>query len=282
MISNHRRDGPAFRALAIDYKTGWDSHDASSDLQMRTYAVLIHQHFAQVNYYGTCPALVEVSVCIVERGATPTVVTYSADDLNRAAAEIEDAVWQAENASKDDLVPGEKQCRWCPANYYGTCPALANSLTYAHELSEKQNDPVAYLPALTPTALCRRLDLMRAVRGYCNSLEAEAKRRLEGGEKLPINEHEEYYLADGAMKRKVKDAQDAFDQLGVVDAKTFRECCEVKISKLETAYRHASGFKGKAARAEFERLLDGNIEFKRNRPSLARRTIQKEVKDAGG
>jgi hypothetical protein len=92
----------------------------------------------------------------------------------------------AERIPKNVLEPGEKQCKWCPAN--GACPAYA---TWVEETTISHFDDVSgqpiehYAHLMDEEALATALERAGAVENWLKAVRAEALRRALEGKELP-------------------------------------------------------------------------------------------------
>jgi hypothetical protein len=101
--------------------------------------------------------------------------TFDATRLLDFAAELVEAAIATEQPNAP-LIPGDKQCRWCPAK--PTCPALEakQTLVMAEQFS---------LPALTGPKLAEALTIIPAVKARIKALEEMAYTRAVQGETIP-------------------------------------------------------------------------------------------------
>lgn len=89
-----------------------------------------------------------------------------------------------------ELIPGEKQCRWCKAK--ANCPALADSVqrtigeTFADLVAQTEEHGPLAIPISTPEeVLVEKLNAVDLIEDWCRAVRAEAERRLFDGQALP-------------------------------------------------------------------------------------------------
>ena len=157
----------------------------------------------------------------VWRTSEPT----TAHDLLAWGRDVLDPAIVAALRPDAELVPGDSQCRWCPAKV--ECPALrARTLQVAKDVFQVEaldddDDDDDEAPAtrepnaamLAPADVSRILALAPAVRDYLKAVEARATELLAAGEEVPG-----WKLVDKIGNRKWLDedkAAAALDALGV-------------------------------------------------------------------
>ena len=237
------------RVLIIDYKTGrGDVVLAPGNLQLRALAVL-----ASSEYEAKL-----VRVAIIQPWASPTVSVcdYEEPDLVKARAELIEILSgiAGPNAPR---IPGEKQCKYCKAK--ATCPEASQSLTTVADASIVKS--WHSLQPAQKVELFKRCSLAEKV---IDSIRSHVKSDLVNGVEI-----DGLRLKPGATRRSIKYPAAAFAQLSyVVDAKSFAECCTVKIGDLEKRFKDASGLTALEAKRQMMILLDGIIEEKQSEPSV--------------
>lgn len=101
-----------------------------------------------------------------------------------------------------DLVPGEKQCRWCKAK--AVCPALKDEVQASTALAASPDD-FRDLHDVPSDNLGAAMDKVALVEGWCLAIRAEVERRLFAGQSV-----EGYKLVEGRRgNRSWADEKDA-------------------------------------------------------------------------
>ena len=238
--------------IIIDYKTGRGEVESPiSNKQLRTLAVLASKHgYEKMKRIGV--AIVQPLVT-----STPSVVWYTAGDIELARAELDMVVSQS--AMPDaKRVAGDVQCKYCPAK--ARCPE-ANSVVAALTLI-----PEAIM-ALSSEQLGQRLDACKLAESVIEAVRDEAKRRLESGEAVAGWE-----MKAGNTRESITDPQQVYTRFdaagGTIDQ--FMSAVTVAKAKLQDAYKLATGAKGKELSNRMESLLSGCVETKQNAPSLVK------------
>jgi len=179
----------------IDYKDGIQPTDAREQLEQYAVGVLaglqmpwnkIPALYHTVRLTVVQPKLVWKNLEPINTTVLP--VTYFLDDVvGSLAAELANA-----SAPDAPLIPGELQCKWCRAK--GGCVALANKV-----MSEVN---VMFTPTTSPMDMAQQsankdpatmdadqirqiLEAAPLLRQMLESVEDEAKRRLEAGQTIP-------------------------------------------------------------------------------------------------
>lgn len=108
------------------------------------------------------------------------------DSAEITAAELDDFIGTARAAvivsklAEPELVPGEKQCRWCPAKV--SCPALAAHI--ADTVFEDVSRGTVQEPPAEPLDLAVARGRVDLIQSWCKAVCAETEARLTAG--LPV------------------------------------------------------------------------------------------------
>jgi len=169
----------------IDYKDGINAVEAKDNHQMEQYALgIIAKYMAQGRFFETI-AMTIIQPKSREKGGKGVDTHYT------TVAEMLGKVQQmkAEAEATDDpdapLVPGDKQCKYCPAA--GGCRARADqsfaSLGVSFDqLSQQAADKQP--TQMTDEELCAIIEAAPLIRQMLEGAEAEALRRFEAG--MPV------------------------------------------------------------------------------------------------
>jgi hypothetical protein len=167
---------PSTRELLVaDAKFGFNPVRAEENTQLLLYAIGL----ARLRGY----AHDTVHLVILQPRAYPPVQewTISGLELERWRDNLRPKVWDAMQAN-GPLVPGEEQCKWCPAAW--VCPALQGQA-----LAIAQADfaplPKQALKQAPTGKLVELLKLAPMVRVALDAAETEAFLRLQAGQEVP-------------------------------------------------------------------------------------------------
>lgn len=80
-----------------------------------------------------------------------------------------------------ELIPGEKQCRWCKAK--ANCPALADSVQQT--IGATFSEIALEWKPIVEDNLVEKLNAVDLIEDWCRAVRAEAERRLFDGQALP-------------------------------------------------------------------------------------------------
>jgi hypothetical protein len=113
-----------------------------------------------------------------------------AGQAKRAAAKCIEII-DTQIVGIEDLVPGEKQCRFCKAK--ATCPALARQVEQTvgadFEAIEVTKTRVTLFKEdaefIKPTVIASHLEAVDLIESWCKAVRAEAERRLLDGQDVP-------------------------------------------------------------------------------------------------
>ena len=149
--------------IVIDLKTGRGVKvDADYNEQLQIYALAAMEQFAMLYDFTN------VRMVIVQpRLGHVSEFVQSVEGLTEFGLRVKPAT---------EVVPGEKQCRWCSKK--GTCPALkAQSLTTFESIQPPED--------ADDVVLAKTLAKVDLIEDWCRAVRAEAERRLLDGKTLP-------------------------------------------------------------------------------------------------
>ena len=128
-------------------------------------------------------------------------------------------------------VAGEKQCRYCKAAYYGTCPAYAEFAAKTAAIA-KQLDVLPKLSDLPDAFLCELAGKFKVVAKFADRVTDEIKARC--AEKGACGN---YVLKTTSGGKEIPDINAAFNALsGMFKAEEFLTYCKVSEPALRKAY----------------------------------------------
>lgn len=242
-------------AVIPDVKTGWINAEAeTSNPQLRGYAVLAWHGF--MVRYGVRRVIVALAQA---HGSKPQPVEY--DEAALMAAEAE---WRAEieacNAPDAPRIPGEVQCRYCPAKFH--CPEAR-----AH-VSGLAVIPGGTILTVSNDELSKLLDRSKMASKLIEEIEAEAKRRLEVDPGCVPG----YALAPGRASKPISDLSTVFTRCSLrgITPEKFTAACKITKKELTELLKTASGTKGKALDGIIEEVIAGCVEEKTTAKTLKR------------
>ena len=204
----------------IDWKFGHrEVTEAANNPQGASYALAAMQEFdrkvADVHFYN--PVIRQHS-------------NYTFEGMEG----IRDYVMGVIAECKRDSAPavaGEKQCRYCKAAYYGTCPAYAEFAAKVMVISQKL-DALPTLSEVPDSFLCELAGKFKVVAKFADRVTEEIKARC--AEKGACGK---YILKTTSGGKEIPDINAAFNALSdVFKAEEFLAYCKVAEPALRKAY----------------------------------------------
>ena len=256
------------KALILDYKSlSGQVAESPRNLQLRDLAVL---------FRGNTVGIVEIAVALIQPLVThsPELVVYSGDDLDRSEKEMIARVL-ASNDANAPRKAGDAQCKYCKAKklckeysvFAGAMipasdvvPAVAEARAKAFQTPMAQWSPEQCALVASIVAPCKK-----TLDDYTDFLKSKLDANPEA---IPG-----WYLAEGAKKEAIVDAQKAFERFIALGGKLegFMTCINVVKGRLKEAVAATTGKKGKALDTDIKTLCDGITEVSQNAPSLKRK-----------
>jgi hypothetical protein len=202
---------PTVRLLhVIDYKHGRGKFvDIDQNPQVKLYAVSVLKQMPDLHPIGVITTIIQPRC---PAGSPIRAATYSPASLMWFEDEVEEAVAKAKLPNwQDQLVPGERQCDWCPAAHI--CPAV--TALAATDLNDLW--PVsAEVPAgdeitvtfprpgdmRSPEGLARALSVVPILKTWASAIEDAAETAAQAGLSIPG-----YKLVDKRAMRKWADEE---------------------------------------------------------------------------
>jgi hypothetical protein len=250
------RAGPD--ALVVDYKTlNGETPESPQNLQLRDLACLIR---------GTLLITGRVAVAIVQPLVThsPLVCVYTAEDLDRATAEMFARV-AASNNPASPRVAGETQCKFCLAK-----KDCAEYAAFATAMVPEVPQSILTIPISdwTPAQRSVFCEHYRLAHTWLEETWQRMKDRVrENPDFVPG-----WGLDKGRTVEKINNPQVAFERflaLGGKDA-AFLASVTVGKTKLKEAVAAATGERGKALDARMKTLVEGIVDIRQDASSLVR------------
>lgn len=208
------------KVVVIDWKFGHrEVTEAANNPQGAAYALAAMQEFdrkvADVHFYN--PVIHQHS-------------NYTFEGMEG----IRDYVMGVIAECKRDSAPavaGEKQCRYCKAAYYGTCPAYADFSAKVMVISKKL-DALPTLSEVPDSFLCELAGKFKVVAKFADRVTEEIKARC--AEKGACGN---YVLKTTSGGKEIPDINAAFNALSdVFNAEEFLTYCKVAEPALRKAY----------------------------------------------
>lgn len=173
----------------IDYKDGMAPVEAKDNPQLEQYGYGVLSKFnlpVNVDYPFHTLRMTIVQPKLVLKGM-PAITSHDIS-TKEFLAKSGTIIAQAHAAMQPDapLVPGEKQCRYCPAK--GNCAALSGEIVTKVDLSpmDLAQSAVDKKPnELTDQRIQEILEAAPLLRQMLESVEAEAMRRMQSGRTVP-------------------------------------------------------------------------------------------------
>lgn len=205
VLDDHTRGNETL--VVADAKFGHHEVSPIENKQLLLYAIGLERA------YGCAHRWIEL---VILQPKSPEPVKrwrLSMEELVERAIKFHPLINRALQADAE-LVPGEEQCRWCPAA--GVCPALQNQ---ALDLAKQE-----FSEAITVERLTQILAQAGRIRGALDAAEAHATQLLKLGQNVPG-----WKLVFGNKRRAWKDetqAQAVLVQLGLdIDKAAPRKVC---------------------------------------------------------
>ena len=174
--------------IVIDLKYGMGVQvDAAENEQLQLYALGALNDYDMLSDFS-------VVTMVIHQPRKNHVSEWSVpvQDLRafgRKAAEAAQTVLDAPKSPFGNLVPGEKQCRWCKAK--AVCPALKDEVQASTALAASPDD-FRDLHDVPSDNLGAAMDKVALIEGWCLAIRAEVERRLFAGGSV-----EGYKLVEG-------------------------------------------------------------------------------------
>lgn len=263
------------QAVVIDWKMGRaiPEIDASRDLQLWAYA-LGARYVAwsrsklwldKVTVYRFHPRLWDENRC--------TSAVFEGE-FGKYEATLRQIVERSQPEAAAE--PGPMQCQYCKAKV--ACPE------FEAWTSEGTTALVAINEALPASRLGEVLqwgEQLKAANAVMKAAKAHAIAALEAGVEITSPDGTRWELKEGVTKRSIPDALEARKVLAhLLPQEAIDSCASLRVTDLQTAFKAATGLKGKAASIEFEAALGDLLVRKQNAPTVVamKETGEKELR----
>lgn len=242
-----------------DWKFGYKESPftASHDLQGLCYAVAVRNAYEGIDRVGFNrfhPRLWNENRL--------TGVLYAGD--NDYWASLEDVIGRVVRASHpgSSARPGHAQCLYCKAKV--TC---AEFMEWADpEKALKQQDQALPLAPQRIAEILEYRDRLKLLNSRMADVESLAKQALASGVEIPG-----WQLGKPRSTRSIENVAEASAMLiQHMPLAAIDSALAFSVPALETAFKAATGLKGKKASEEFERILNGYLVTTESAPSLRR------------
>jgi hypothetical protein len=242
--------------LGIDWKFGRRKvTDAANNWQGAAYSLMAMLFFerekAEFSFYNP----------VINQETTATFA-----DKEQIAKNIMQVIRKSESG---ELVPGEKQCRYCKAALHGTCPVALKKLETFAALPEVQAPRVCWTEK-SDAELIQLYEAAKFCAKYAEKAGAELMRRITQ-KGSPVADYDVKYTSGG---RKITDMVEAFGLLGDgITQEEFLRCCTVSVAQLESKFCEKLKASGevktlKEGKAIFAEILDPVLEDNPQKVSL--------------
>ncbi len=239
------------RVLIIDYKTGRGAVEhATGNLQLRALAVLVADHFGDVN---------EVTVAIIQPLAgPPSRCTYSGEDLDMARVQINELMADVKRPGQP-RVPLTDACKYCRAK--PICPEARGVVETLPATVQKESGEIV----MSPEQIAAFLDKIPLAEAVIESVRGKARRILEAGGAIPG-----WKLKPGAVRESITRPEVVFGRFVQAGGtqEQFAGAITITKTKFRDAVKTATGSKGKALDELVEGLLEDCTEQKATSPSI--------------
>jgi len=236
---------------AFDWKMGWVGNMtlARGNLQLRAYAVLIHEAVDDPE------ATVFFHLVVPNRSAKRervTSVRYTPASIAKARIQLEGIAHRA-RVKTAKRCPSTKACEWCRANGTAFCP---ESIEYVKETNALMRASADVMPTVTNADLGLLLGRIAQVEKAKKAIQAEMIARLRAGAD-PAECG--YMLQEGKGARKITDAPAALERMSALGGtlREWLEACTVSRGNLLKRYKRVTGAKGVTAEENLSVLLKG-------------------------
>lgn len=249
-------------ALVLDYKTGpVNPGDADANLQLRTLAVLVDEHFGH--------DITTIDVALVQPLVThtPSVCQYDRLALGKSRCQLMAAL-DAANEPDAPRVAGD-HCKLCRA--VATCPKTASEVETMASLTIHESGLT-----VSDQEMAKLRDRCGLAKKMIAAIEAEAFRRAQADPETWRQLG--YEIREGSGRRSVEDVatvSERLNNLGVPWA-DITAACSINLGDIEALARGVAKdpdgkpLKGAALKAKVNDLLAGCVTIKTAKPSLRR------------
>ncbi len=247
------------RVLIADYKTlPGDVAESSTNLQLRTLAVLVRGTYVTIDQAGT----VIIQPFITNK---PEICVYSREDLQRAEGELVARVL-ASSDPRSPRVAGEVQCKFCLAK-----PQCQEYQAWAGQVVESVGmNQVLGIPMAqwSPEQRAVAQECVRKARKFCDEIEEFNKAGLENDPNFVPG----WRLIPGSKREVITNPEGVFERFSALGGKveSFMRSVAVRKGKLREEVNNLTGAKGLALNKAIATLVEGYVETTRDAPHLGR------------
>lgn len=235
----------------IDYKHGRGKFvDVDQNPQVKLYAVSVLKQMPDIHPVAVITTIVQPRC---PAGSPIRAATYSPASLMWFEDEVDDAVAKARQADwQSYLVPGERQCDWCPAA--SICPALqaaaAKGLEHLVQLDAPQGDTITVTfprpgDLRSPVGLATALSIVPLLETWAGAIQEAAENAAKAGVEIPG-----YKLVEKRAMRKWAD-EDGVLAWAAAQGLTLQEPKTLSPAQAEKVVKAALKQDGVAAMAAF-------------------------------
>lgn len=245
------------QALVIDYKTGpAEQKESSRNLQLRDLAVLLSGHLLVPTVYTV---VVQPLVTM-----TPEICIYNQGDLQQAKTNMYARI-AASRQPDAPRVAGQIQCRYCRATK--VCAEYQKWVTgFLPAERSIVGVPIDHWSAEQCAVFCAG---RAAAQRWLEDAEEAMKARLKASpDAIPG-----WCLKDGKNRRLVNNPSELFNRFRATGGNQdqFLKAIKVVVEDFKESLKEVTGLKGKPLDIKVNALLEGIVDVRQDKPSLAKK-----------
>ena len=204
-------------SILWEYKTGQaHQEEASSHVQGRLYAVAGVETLALPT-----PIILYRLSAGEEIGEYLSMCVFEEADIAQARKEAA-IIWERASDPKAQRIPGQAQCKYCPARGTPMCPETFQMVEQAYRSLRAEIEKA-------PEKLSEALGMWKDVQPFGKNLEETCRSAMEAGMILPG-----WTFGTPKAPRTVPDVAEGFRRLqGIMAQPDYLACCDVSVPAIE-------------------------------------------------
>lgn len=263
-------------SLVLDLKSGFKIVErAELNLQLRGYAVLVHEHFLEAQRVFV--AILQPRIWLPSERVT--VAQYDEKEIVKSRDQINQIIDRTED-KKAPLVAGEDQCRFCRAKLI--CPAFRAALRRPlrkfkteEQLSKLKRDAEIKkrVKGCNDQQLEQLLEAVKIAHVVDEAVRSECRERIRDGR------FTNYVLGKESEVRNVTNVHRAVALLalsGVATREEIINLCNMPLHSLEERYRAQKGGTWRDARDKIDKVLSSVLQREPREPKILPRELRKK------